>query len=198
MAVGGISLIVGLANPGPTYAGTRHNAGAWLVEAFCQKNRIQLKNDAKFNARLGQSSISGREVKVIISNTFMNHSGRAVGSIAKYFQIPVEAILVAHDELDIPPGDIRFKTDGGHGGHNGLKDIIHHLKSREFHRLRIGIGHPGHKDDVVDYVLHRPSHEDENKIRDAIEEGLKVLPQIIVGDFEKAMNRLHSAKIKPE
>jgi len=194
MAVGGIGLIVGLGNPGPSYADTRHNVGAWLVEAYCQRNRIQLKNDIKFNARLGQFSVAGRDVKIMISNTFMNHSGRAVGSFAKYFQIPTEAILVAHDELDLPPGTARFKTDGGHGGHNGLKDIIHHLKGREFHRLRIGIGHPGHKDEVVDYVLHRPSHEDEKKIREAIEETLKILPQIMMGDFEKAMNSLHSVK----
>lgn len=187
----GVALIVGLGNPGPEYANTRHNVGAWFVEAFCHKNRIQLKNDAKFNARLGQFSTAGHDIKIFISNTFMNHSGRAVSSIAKYFQIPVEAILVAHDDLDIPPGAARFKTDGGHGGHNGLRDIIHHLKSRQFHRLRIGIGHPGHKDGVVDYVLHRPSKEDEEKINHAIHEAIKTLPQIISGDFEKAMNSLH-------
>lgn len=192
MATNGIGLIVGLGNPGPTYADNRHNVGAWFVEAFCQRHRIQLKNDAKFNARLGQTSIGGRDVKILISNTYMNHSGRAVGSFAKYFQIPVENILVAHDELDIPPGAARFKTNGGHGGHNGLRDIIHHLQSREFHRLRIGIGHPGHKDEVVDYVLHRPNQEDEKKIREAIDESLKILPQIIAGDFEKAMNSLHT------
>ncbi len=191
MTIAGIGLFVGLGNPGPSYSDTRHNVGAWLLEDFCIKNHIQLKNDSKFNARLGQFSMAGRDIKVFISNTFMNHSGRAVGSIAKYFQIPVEAILVAHDDLDLPPGVARFKTGGGHGGHNGLKDIIHHLKSREFHRLRIGIGHPGHRDEVVDYVLHRPSIDEEKKIREAIENTLRTLPQIIEGHFEKAMNALH-------
>lgn len=194
MATEGIKLIVGLGNPGPSYADTRHNVGAWLVETFCQRNRIQLKNDPKFNARLGQFSNGGRDVKIFISNTYMNHSGRAVSSIAKYFQIPNEAILVAHDELDMPAGVVRFKTGGGHGGHNGLRDIIHHLKTRDFHRLRLGIGHPGHRDEVVDYVLHRPSHEDEKKIREAIDEAIQILPQIIAGDFEKVMNSLHTAK----
>lgn len=187
-----IRLIVGLGNPGASYADTRHNVGAWFVEAFCQKNRIQLKNDAKFNARLGQFGSGGREVRIFISNTFMNHSGRAVGSIAQYFQIPVETILVAHDDLDLPPGTARFKTGGGHGGHNGLRDIIHHLNSREFHRLRIGIGHPGNKDEVVDYVLHRPNQEDEKKIRESIDDSIRVLPEIIAGHFEKVMNTLHS------
>lgn len=194
MATEGIKLIVGLGNPGPSYADTRHNVGAWFVEAFCKQNRIQLKNDAKFNARLGQFSGGGRDVKVFISNTYMNHSGRAVSSIAKYFQIPHEAILVAHDELDLPPGVVRFKTGGGHGGHNGLRDIIHHLKTRDFHRLRLGIGHPGHKDEVVDYVLQKPSQSDEKKIREAIDEAIAILPQIIAGDFEKVMNSLHTAK----
>lgn len=189
-----IRLLVGLGNPGPSYSATRHNAGEWLVEEFCRRSRIPLKTEAKFNARFAQTAINGQEVKIIISNTFMNHSGRAVGSIAKYFQIAVQNILVAHDELDLPPGTIRFKTDGGHGGHNGLKDIIHHLHSREFHRLRIGIGHPGHKDHVVDYVLNRPSSEEEKKIRLSIDEGIEVLPLIIAGDFEKAMNRLHTEK----
>jgi PTH1 family peptidyl-tRNA hydrolase len=190
-----IQLIVGLGNPGPTYAETRHNAGTWFIEEFCQYQHLTLKTDAKFNARVAQTSINGKEVKILVSNTYMNHSGRSVGSIAKYYQIPTNAILVVHDELDIPSGAIRFKTDGGHGGHNGLRDIIHHLGSREFHRLRIGIGHPGHKDEVHDYVLCKPSKQDHRRIRLAIEEALKLCSQIIDGDWQIVRNQLHSLHI---
>lgn len=191
-----IQLIVGLGNPGPTYTETRHNAGTWFIEAFCQQHHIILKTEAKFNARIGQINIQGKEVKILISNTYMNHSGRAVGSIAKYYQIPANAILVAHDELDIPIGAIRFKTGGGHGGHNGLRDTIHHLGNPEFHRLRIGIGHPGHKDEVHDYVLSKPSKQDGHRIRLAIEAALKTCPQIIQGDWQWVMNQLHSLQIE--
>lgn len=190
-----IELIVGLGNPGQPYAKTRHNAGAWFVEALCRQYRITLKTESKFNARLGSSTIAGQQIKVLISNTYMNHSGQAVGSVAQYFQLPVETILVAHDELDIPPGAVRLKTDGGHGGHNGLRDIIHHLKSHEFKRLRLGIGHPGHKDKVLDYVLNNPSQKEEQLIQQAITETLAVLPDILNGNFQVAMNRLHSLEI---
>jgi peptidyl-tRNA hydrolase, PTH1 family len=188
-----VELIVGLGNPGSAYAKTRHNAGAWFVEALCRQYRVTLRNEAKFNARLGQLTIGGQSVRVLISNTYMNHSGQPVGSIAKYFNLAVQNILIAHDELDFPPGDLRLKIDGGHGGHNGLRDIIHHLKSREFKRLRVGIGHPGHKDQVLDYVLQNPSHHDEVLIQDAIEKALKFLPQI-VADWQNAMQRLHSVE----
>jgi peptidyl-tRNA hydrolase, PTH1 family len=187
-----IQLIVGLGNPGPTYAKTRHNAGAWMVETLGKQLNTNLKTDSKFNARTAQTSISGQELRLLISNTYMNHSGQAVSAIAKYYQIPVNAILIAHDELDLPPGVVRLKTDGGHGGHNGLRDIIAHLGGRDFHRLRIGIGHPGHRDEVHDYVLHEASKHEEKQIFDAIDEALMVLPQIIKGDWPNAMNRLHS------
>lgn len=187
-----IRLIVGLGNPGPQYANTRHNAGAWFVETLCSHYRLTLKTESKFNAKVAQWSISGKDCKIIIPNTYMNHSGQAVAAITKYYQIPPETILVAHDELDIAPGTVRFKTSGGHGGHNGLRDIIHHLKSADFHRLRLGIGHPGHKDDVADYVLKDPSNAEDQKIRAIIDEALSVLPQIINGDWQAVMNRLHS------
>ncbi len=190
----GIQLIVGLGNPGPSYVETRHNAGAWFLKAFCQRYKIKLKDDPKFNARFVQATVEGRPIKAMISNTFMNLSGQALNAVAKYYHIPVEAILVAHDELDIPVGEVRFKTDGGHGGHNGLRDIISHLHSREFHRLRIGIGHPGDKDDVTDYVLKRPSSSDAEKINEGIENALDVLPLILAGDFQNAMSRLHTSR----
>lgn len=183
---------MGLGNPGSAYDQTRHNAGAWFIEALCQDENIKLKNEAKFNARVLEVSISGRKVILALSNTYMNHSGQPVNAISKYYQIPPESILIIHDELDLPPGTLRFKTDGGHGGHNGLKDIIHHLKTKAFHRLRIGIGHPGNKDDVLDYVLHKPSISDEKKIRQAIENAISALPLMVAGDFQAVMQRLHS------
>ncbi len=191
-----IELIVGLGNPGQAYTKTRHNAGAWFVETLCRQYRITLKNEPKFNARLGQGNIAGQQVKLLISNTYMNHSGQPVGAIANYFQFQPETILIAHDELDIPPGAIRLKTEGGHGGHNGLRDIIHHLKSREFNRLRIGIGHPGDKDKVLDYVLNNPSQHEEQLIHQAINEAVAVLPEILNGNFQLAMNRLHSLELE--
>lgn len=187
-----IRLIVGLGNPGSQYANTRHNAGVWFIDALCARHRLTLKNEPKFNARVAQWILNGKECRLLIPNTFMNHSGQAVGAITQYYQIPTQTILVAHDELDIPAGTARFKTGGGHGGHNGLRDIIHHLKSPEFHRLRLGIGHPGNKDDVVDYVLKDPSKDDAQKIRAVIEETLLMLPQIINGEWQTVMNRLHS------
>jgi len=194
----GLKLVVGLGNPGAPYANTRHNAGAWFIEALCKQQRLTLKNEIKFQASVGETSVNGQTVILALSNTYMNHSGQAVGSLAKYYHIPAEAILVVHDELDIPPGALRFKTDGGHGGHNGLRDIIHHLKTREFHRLRIGIGHPRHQSlrdhEVVDYVLHKPSKEDEMKIQQAIMLGVSAFPWMVTGDFQKVMQDLHTTE----
>jgi len=187
-----IQLIVGLGNPGSTYADTRHNAGTWFIEAFCEQNHLTLKTEAKFNARLTQVLIEGRSIRIMLPNTYMNHSGRAVVSVANHYQIPVNTILVAHDELDIPVGTLRFKTGGGHGGHNGVRDIIHHLGSPEFYRLRIGIGRPIHQEDAVhNHVLSKPSLQDKQQIRMAIAEAITMLPQVIMGDFQSVMNRLH-------
>lgn len=171
----GIQLIVGLGNPGPDYKDTRHNAGEWFAEALCQQFRLSLKTESKFHARHTKWTFGGKEYHILIPTTFMNHSGQAVGLFAKYYQIPVEAILIAHDELDFPAGEFRFKTGGGHAGHNGLRDIIHHLHSREFHRIRLGIGHPGNKDEVADYVLSNPSKEDKQFIRTAIQAAIPAL-----------------------
>jgi PTH1 family peptidyl-tRNA hydrolase len=187
-----LQLIVGLGNPGPDYAQTRHNAGAWFVEALCQDLHLSLKTESKFKAKLAQTKIAGQEIKILIPNNYMNLSGQAVGAISQYYQIPAEAILVAHDELDLPPGTIRLKTDGGHGGHNGLRDIIHHLNNRHFHRLRIGIGHPGDKTQVSNYVLNRPSKTEDTLIHAAITQALLVLPLAVQGNFGRAMNQLHT------
>lgn len=191
-----IKLVVGLGNPGLTYANTRHNAGAWFVEALCKQSHLQLKTETKFHARIAETNMQGQTVLLALSNTYMNHSGQAVGSLAKYFHIPPESILIAHDELDIPVGDLRFKIDGGHGGHNGLRDIVHHLSTRAFNRLRIGIGHPRHhaehQHDVVDYVLQRPNRDEEKKIQTAIQLAIDVFPWMVAGDFSKVMNMLHT------
>lgn len=188
----GIELIVGLGNPGPAYAKTRHNAGAWFVEALCEEYRITLKNEPKFNARVGNIKINGRDVRVLLSNTYMNLSGQPVGGIVNYYHIPVSSVLVAHDELDIPTGSVRLKIDGGHGGHNGLRDIINHLKDRNFYRLRLGIGHPGDKTQVMEYVLNNPSAADEKLIRQGIDKVLKIVPQIVAGDLQNSMTKLHT------
>lgn len=187
----GIQLIVGLGNPGKDYKNTRHNAGAWWVEALCQQNQISLQTQSKFQAQIAQGQVQGHKCYFAIPTTFMNHSGQAIGKIAKFYKIPPDAILVAHDELDIEPGTARLKNGGGHGGHNGLRDIIPQLGTPNFHRLRIGIGHPGNKNQVADFVLHAPSKQEEQKIHSAIDESLMVLPDILTGNWQPAMNQLH-------
>ncbi len=175
LSVSGIQLIVGLGNPGPSYKDTRHNVGEWFLEALCQQFRLSLKTESKFHARHTKWTFGGKDFHLLIPTTFMNHSGQAVGLFSKYYQIPPEAILVVHDELDFKAGEFRFKIDGGHGGHNGLRDIIHHLNSRSFHRIRFGIGHPGNKDIVADYVLSDPSQEDKQLIKTAIQAAIPAL-----------------------
>ncbi len=141
----GIDLIVGLGNPGRQYEDTRHNAGAWFVERLARQHHANLSNDAKYKALTGRATINGHDVRLLIPTTFMNVSGQAVAPFANFFKIPAERILVAHDELDLPPGVAKLKQGGGHGGHNGLRDIISKLgNNKNFARLRIGIGHPGH------------------------------------------------------
>lgn len=189
-----IQLIVGLANPGKDYDATRHNAGAWWLQALCQQYGITLQIQSKLQAQVGQATIGNAKFRCAIPSTYMNHSGQAVNSIAKYFDIPADEILVAHDELDFPPGVIRLKTGGGHGGHNGLRDIVPQLGTPNFHRLRIGIGHPGNKDLVADYVLSNPSKHDKQLIDTAIEDSLSCVPAILAGDWQTAMNSLHQTK----
>ena len=186
-----IQLIVGLANPGKEYATTRHNAGAWWVQAVCSDQNVTLQTQTKLQASIGQANINGNKVRLAIPTTYMNHSGQALAKIAKYFDVPADNILVAHDELDFPAGVIRIKTSGGHGGHNGLRDIIPQLGTENFHRLRIGIGHPGNRDMVSDYVLANPSRGDKKLIDDAIYNSLSMLPAILAADWQTAKNILH-------
>lgn len=186
-----IQLIVGLANPGKEYATTRHNAGAWWLHAVCAQYNITLQTQTKLQASLGNAELNGIKFKCAVTTTYMNHSGQTVAKIANYFAVPTDSILIVHDELDFAPGIIRFKTGGGHGGHNGLRDIIPQLNAQNFHRLRIGIGHPGDRDQVADYVLGAPSKADKQQIDNAIQNSLTMLPAILAGEWQTVMNQLH-------
>ena len=190
-----IELIVGLGNPGPEYDNTRHNAGANFVEDFARQSNVTLQPDNKFFGRSARVQSGGVDVRLLIPTTFMNESGRAVAAVAGFYKIAPENILVAHDELDLPPGTARLKKGGGAGGHNGLKDIIRSLgNQQQFCRLRIGVGHPGSASQVVGYVLKKASSEEQRLIDDSIDESLKVMPLVLAGDWEKAMKQLHTKK----
>ncbi len=190
----GIQLIVGLGNPGSQYEATRHNVGFWFVDALARAAGTSLKLDTKHYGQVGKTRLGGRECWLLKPATFMNRSGQSVGSLANFYKIPAEEILVVHDELDIPAGHLRVKRGGGHGGHNGLRDIIAVLGSKEFVRLRLGIGHPGHAAEVSNYVLSKPAPDDRIAIERAIDEAQRQLPLILQGELEKAMNHLHSHK----
>ena len=190
-----IKLIVGLGNPGKEYASTRHNAGAIFVEALANQALQTLKPDGKFQGLYAKATISGQDIHLLIPTTFMNRSGQAVQAIAQFFKIQPEEILVAHDELDIPMGTMKLKKGGGHGGQNGLRDIITKLGgNKEFSRLRIGIGHPGHASKVTGHVLGKLGKKETEQIEAVINEAIRYLPEIISGDTAKAMNALHSFK----
>ncbi|VAW68314.1 Peptidyl-tRNA hydrolase [hydrothermal vent metagenome] len=186
-----IDLIAGLGNPGSKYEQTRHNAGFWFVEEIARLKGAQFRPESKFSGDVCKVELQGREIWLLKPDTFMNRSGLAVHKLASFYKIPTENILVAHDELDLEPGTARLKTAGGHGGHNGLRDIIAQM-GKEFHRLRIAIGHPGHRDQVSDYVLHRPAKDEQISIENSIDDALRVLPLLAEGSWEKAVHRLHS------
>ena len=188
-----IKLIVGLGNPGREYAETRHNAGFWWVDEFARAHQLVFKAESRFHAQLARGTAHGHEVLLLKPQTFMNVSGRAVGALAQFYKVEPQHILVVHDELDLPPGTTKLKLGGGHGGHNGLKDIIAHLGSRDFWRLRIGIGHPGERADVAAYVLNAPRREEAEPIAEAMQRAQEVAPLIVQGKLEAAMLKLHSA-----
>ncbi len=192
-ALTAIKLIAGLGNPGSEYRGTRHNAGADFVAALASQCGCSLVVESRFYGLTGRLTLSGHDLRLLIPNTFMNRSGMAVAAMAGFFKIAPEQILIAHDELDVPAGCARFKQGGGHGGHNGLRDIIPALgNNQDFHRLRIGIGHPGHASRVTGYVLGAPSQADREHIDACINEAIAALPLLLDGDSTKAMTRLHS------
>ena len=190
-----VQLIVGLGNPGPEYDQTRHNAGALFVERVAESQRVNLSVDRKYFGLVGKFNHQGREVRLLIPTTYMNRSGQSVAALANFFKIKPEEILVAHDELDMPPGVAKLKQGGGHGGHNGLRDIIAQLGNQNnFHRLRLGIGHPGHASLVSGFVLGRAPRSEQELLDKSIDFALDVLPEILAGDWTVAMRKLHSQK----
>jgi PTH1 family peptidyl-tRNA hydrolase len=188
----GLRLIVGLGNPGAEYLRTRHNAGFWLVDALAQSAGIAFRGSGKLQGEACQVAIGNDPVWLLKPATFVNASGRAVIAALRYYKIEPAQCLIVHDDLDLPPGAARLKFDGGHGGHNGLRDTIRHVGHGRFHRLRIGIGHPGHRDAVLEWVLGRPSARDEDAILNAIARAMDVLPLAVAGNFDQAMKRLHT------
>ena len=192
-----LRLLVGLGNPGADYLRTRHNAGFWFIDALAQQHGARFGVESKLHAETAKVSIGGQQVLLLKPTTFMNKSGIAVVSALRYYKIAPDEMLVAHDELDLPPGTARLKFDGGHGGQNGLRDIIAHLGDGKFHRLRVGIGHPGHKDKVTGWVLGRAGAKDEDAIMASIGAAFDVLPLALAGDFNEAMKRLHTAPVAP-
>lgn len=188
-----IRLVVGLGNPGQQYEGTRHNAGAFFVLELARRAGAELRLENKFFGEAGRGQFAGQDLRFLIPTTFMNRSGKAVAAMAQFYKIAPEQILVAHDELDIPVGTARFKQGGGHGGHNGLRDIIPALGgAKDFWRLRVGIGHPGHASKVSGWVLAKPSQNDRISIDNSVDAAADALPLLLAGDTGKAMTQLHS------
>ncbi|MBN6068147.1 aminoacyl-tRNA hydrolase [Aggregatibacter actinomycetemcomitans] len=191
-----IKLIVGLGNPGDKYADTRHNAGVWLMERLARRFNVILNPENKFFGYTARAVVNGKEVRFLVPTTFMNLSGKAVGTLANFYRIKPEEILVLHDELDLPPGTAKLKLGGGHGGHNGLKDIVAQLgNSNNFHRLRIGIGHPGHRDLVAGYVLNKPAPSERDALDKALDEATDCVELLFKDGMVKATHRLNSFKI---
>jgi PTH1 family peptidyl-tRNA hydrolase len=196
-----IKLIVGLGNPGKKYEGTRHNAGFWLLERLAAQHRLTLRKEAKFHGLLARLDTAGGHVWLLQPQTWMNESGTAVGALAQFHRIATDEILVAHDELDLPPGGVKIKQGGGHAGHNGLRDIIENLGAADFWRLRIGIGHPrdvaASEQEVADFVLHAPRKEERELIDAVIDRGVAVFDLILADKMAAAMHKLHT-KPKPQ
>jgi PTH1 family peptidyl-tRNA hydrolase len=185
-------LIAGLGNPGPQYEHTRHNVGFWLLDQLAHDLSATFSVDSKFNSQLAQCQFSEHKLFLLKPLVFMNRSGQSVTTLANFYKIPLTNTLIIHDELDLATGIARLKRGGGHGGHNGLRDIIAQTGSRDFLRCRLGIDHPGDSRHVADYVLSKPSQPDRQLILTAIDNSLRVLPDIVSGNLDKAMNWLHS------
>jgi PTH1 family peptidyl-tRNA hydrolase len=189
-------LIVGLGNPGPEYEQTRHNAGVWFIDELCRRYNVSLAPDKKFFGSTANIVVGGVKLHLLVPSTFMNRSGQAVGAMANFYKIPTENILVAHDELDIPCGTAKLKKGGGHGGHNGLRDIIKALGNQNgFMRLRIGIDHPGNAREVTNYVLGRPKPAERTQIDAIVDHAADTIELLANGDWQRAQTQLHSAKI---
>ena len=189
-----IVMVVGLGNPGADYENTRHNAGALFVEALARTAGQTLRPEKKYHGLYARIQWQGLDLHLLNPTTFMNRSGLAIKALADFFKIQPHQILIAHDELDLPPGTAKLKKGGGHGGHNGLRDTIAHLGTNDFQRLRIGIGHPGDSRRVTGYVLGRLGKQETEELNAVIDEVMRVLPDAASGKLPAAMNRLHSFK----
>jgi len=189
-----IKLFVGLGNPGPEYEATRHNAGAWWVDALARELKITLVPDRSYHGLVARTSVHGRTIWLLEPRTFMNLSGRSVAALARFFKIDAEEMLVAHDELDLVPGQAKLKFGGSHAGHNGLRDIHEQLGTGDYWRLRLGIGHPGVKEEVVNWVLRRPVADQRTAIEQCIERTLKAVPAMLAGEMDKATLLVHTSK----
>lgn len=191
--LGAIRLIVGLGNPTPKYENTRHNAGFWFLDKVAEQFSISFSADQRFHGFVAKTMFELERVFLLKPQTYMNNSGRSVSALSRYYKIDPENILIVHDEIDFECGLARLKKDGGHGGHNGLRDIISQLQSRDFYRLRIGVGHPGYRDQVVNHVLTLPSKQEIQGIHDAIGNAADYVPKLLKGEFQWVMNHLHSS-----
>ena len=189
-----IKLFVGLGNPGPEYEFTRHNAGFWWIDAVAAALKTNLAMDKSYHGQVGRTSINGQPVWLLKPQTFMNLSGKSVAALARFFKIEPQEILVAHDELDIAPGEAKLKLGGSHAGHNGLRDIHAQLGTPDYWRLKLGVGHPGIKSEVIHWVLKKPSLDHRIAIDQSIARALTALPDIIAGEMDKATMLVHTSK----
>jgi peptidyl-tRNA hydrolase, PTH1 family len=190
-----IKLFVGLGNPGTEYEATRHNAGFWWTEALARELKMTLALDKNYYGRVGRATVNGRNIWLLEPLTFMNLSGKAVAALARFFKIAPEEILVAHDEIDIVPGQAKLKFGGSHAGHNGLRDIHAQLGTGDYWRLRLGVGHPGVKAEVINWVLKKPAQEHREAIEDSIARALKAVPELLAGEMEKATMLIHTSAL---
>ena len=187
-----LTLVAGLGNPGTRYDPTRHNAGFWFVDELARLHGGTFRSESRFSGDLATINIGGRKLVLLKPTTFMNRSGQSVAAVARYYKFPAEQVCIVHDELDLDAGTVRFKTGGGAGGHNGIKDVISHFSgNKNFHRLRLGIGHPGDRGKVLEYVLKAPSVDDRRAIEDGVDLSLRVFDDLARGEFMLAMNVLH-------
>ena len=189
-----IKLFVGLGNPGPEYEATRHNAGFWWIDALARELKAPLVLDKNYHGQVARTIVNGQTVWLLKPLTFMNLSGKSVGALARFFKIAPDEVLVAHDELDIVPGQVKLKFGGSHAGHNGLRDIHAQLGSADYWRLRIGVGHPGVKAEVINWVLKKPSQEHRAAIEECIDRSLKAVPELLRGEMEKATLLIHTSQ----
>jgi PTH1 family peptidyl-tRNA hydrolase len=189
-----IKLFVGLGNPGPEYENTRHNAGFWWLDALARELKVDLFMDKSYHGLVARTTVQGQTLWLLAPQTFMNLSGKSVGALARFFKIKPEEVLVAHDELDVAPGQVKLKFGGSHAGHNGLRDIHAQLGSGDYWRLRLGIGHPGNKAEVANWVLKKPMLDDRIAIDQCIDRSIKAVPDFIQGAMERATMLVHTHK----